>query len=214
MSIRVVLADDHGVVREGIRMVLEQNADITVVGNAADGREALRAVQKLQPDVVVMDIGMPELNGIEATEQLRVVCPASQVVILSMFANAEHIIRALQAGARGYVLKESAGKEVVDAVRSVHAGARYLSQKISETMIERFLEQSGGEISPLQRLSLREREVLQLVVEGYSSLQIADVVHLSPKTVETYRSRLMHKLKISDIPTLVKFAIQHGLTSP
>lgn len=216
MTIRVFLADDHAVVRDGVRMVLEANRDMTVVGNAADGRDAVRQVQKLLPDVVVMDVAMPGLNGIEATQQVRELCPGTQVVILSMYASVEHIYRALQAGARGYVLKESAGKEVVAAVRAVSEGRRYLSQKITDTMVDDLLQQrqAAPASGPLDRLSQREREVLQLVADGHSSAEIAQLLHLSPKTVETYRSRLMQKMGISNVPGLVKFAIQHGLTGP
>ena len=212
--ISVFLADDHTIVRDGLRFLLEAQADITVVGDAADGRQAVRQVQQLRPDVVIMDIAMPELNGIEATQQIRQTCPSTQVVILSVHSTAEHIFRALQAGARGYLLKESAGMEVVDAIRAVHAGRRYVSQRITETMIDDYVRQrqAAEPRSPLERLSPREREVLQLVVEGKSSAEIADILFLSTKTVETYRSRLMHKLGISDLPSLVKFAIQHGLT--
>jgi RNA polymerase sigma factor (sigma-70 family) len=215
MTIKVFLADDHTVIRDGLRFMLEAQGDITVVGDAADGRQAVTQVQKLKPDVVIMDIAMPELNGIEATQQIRQTCPSTQVVILSVYSNAEHIFRALQAGARGYLLKESAGKEVVSAVRTVRVGRRYLSRKIAETMIDDYVHQreSTEAKSPLERLSPREREVLQLVVEGKSSKEIANIIHLSPKSVETYRSRLMQKLNVNDLPGLVKFAIQHGLTT-
>jgi DNA-binding NarL/FixJ family response regulator len=215
MPIKVFLADDHTVIRDGLRFMLEAQGDITVVGDAADGRQAVNQVQKLKPDVVIMDIAMPELNGIEATQQIRHTCPSTQVVILSVYSNAEHIFRALQAGARGYVLKESAGKEVVSAVRAVRVGRRYLSRKIAETMIDDYVHQreSTEAKSPLERLSPREREVLQLVVEGKSSKEIANIIHLSPKSVETYRSRLMQKLNVNDLPGLVKFAIQHGITT-
>lgn len=214
MSIKVFLADDHAVVREGLRFLLEAQADITVVGDAANGREAVRQVEKLKPDVVVMDIAMPELNGIEATQQIRESCPTTQVVILSMYTTTEHISRALKAGAQGYVVKESAGKEVVEAVRAVHTGHHYMSRWISETMIDHYvsLTRSTPTQSPLEKLSSREREVLQLVVEGKSSAEIAEVLFLSVKTVETYRSRLMQKLGVRDLPGLVRFAIQHGLT--
>jgi DNA-binding NarL/FixJ family response regulator len=214
MAIRVLLADDHAVVRDGLRFLLEAGGNITVVGEAADGRQAVRQVQALLPDVVVMDIAMPELNGIEATQQIRQACPSTQVVILSMYATKEHILRALRAGANGYLLKESAGQEVVDAIRAVRAGRRYLSQSIAETVIDDYVHerQAPPAQSPLERLSSREREVLQLVVEGKSSTEIAEILYLSPKTVETYRSRLMQKLGLSDLPSLVKFAIQHGLT--
>ena len=214
MSITVFLADDHAVIRDGLGFLLNAQPDITVIGNAANGREAVRLVTKLQPNVVLMDITMPELNGIDATEQIYQRCPSVQVIILSMHATSEHIARALQSGARGYLLKESAGAEVVQAVQSVYAGHRYLSQKISDAMIDDYLRQRDRSEtdSPLAGLSPREREVLQLVVEGKPNAKIADILSLSPKTVETYRSRLMQKLSINDLPALVKFAIQHGLT--
>lgn len=214
MTIRVVLADDHAVVRDGLRLLLTAETDLSVIGEATNGREAVQQVERLQPDVVVMDIGMPELNGIDATLQIRAASPPTQVVILSMHASAEHIVRALQAGALGYLLKESAGREVVAAVRSVHAGRRYVSAQISATMIDGYLAQMSDpqQRSPLASLSRREREVLQLVAEGHSSADIGRRLSLSPKTVETYRSRLMHKLGLEDIPSLVKFAVHHGLT--
>lgn len=215
MTIRVLLADDHAVVRDGLRFLLEAQGDIVVVGDAADGRLAVRQAQQLQPDVVVMDIAMPELNGIDATQQVRELCPSTHVLILSMHSTAEHIFRALQAGARGYLLKESAGTELVEAVRSVKAGRRYLSEKIVDTVVDDYVDQSQATLgkSPLERLSPREREILQLVVEGKSSAEIGERLFISAKSVETYRSRLMQKLGISDLPSLIKFAIQHGLTT-
>ena len=214
MSITVFLADDHAVVRDGLRVLLEAQPDISVIGDAANGRAAVHLVAQLCPDVVIMDIAMPDLNGIEAARKISEVCPSTQVIILSMHSTTEHIFRALQAGARGYLLKESAGIEVVNAVRAVHAGHRYLSQKISDWLIDDYVRQrqAAGAKSPLARLSPREREVVQLVVEGKSNAEIAGILSLSLKTVETYRSRLMHKLGISDLPGLVRFAIQHGLT--
>jgi DNA-binding NarL/FixJ family response regulator len=213
--ITVFLADDHAVLRDGLRYILETQQDITVIGDAADGRTAVQQVKQLHPDVVIMDIAMPDLNGIEATQHIYADCPATKVVILSIYATSEHIFRSLQAGARGYVLKESAGQEVVKAVRTVHTGRRYLSARITDTVLEDYLQKSrtAQTKSPLENLSQREREVLQLVVEGKSSADIAGMIHLSPKTVETYRSRIMQKLGIKDIPSLVKFALQHGLTS-
>ncbi len=213
--IKVFLADDHAVLRDGLRYILEAQPNITVIGDAADGRSALQQVKQLHPDVVVMDISMPNLNGIEATRSIQEDCPATAVVILSIHANSEHIFRALQAGALGYVLKESAGKEMVEAVRMAHVGRRYLSEKITEIVLTDYLREHriSQTKSPLESLSQREREVLQLVVEGKSSAEIAEMIHLSPKTIETYRSRIMQKLDINDLPTLVKFAIQHGLTS-
>jgi len=215
MPIKVFLADDHAVVRDGLRALLEAHADITVVGDAADGRQAVDQIRKLRPDVVVMDIAMPGLNGIEATQQISESCPSTHVMILSMHSSPEHVFRALQAGARGYLIKESAGKEVAVAVRALHAGRRYFSQQITDTVIDDYIHQRqfSSDRSPLGSLSPREREVLQLVVEGKSSVEIAEILFLSPKTVETYRSRIMEKLGIHDLPGLVKFAIQHGLTT-
>jgi DNA-binding NarL/FixJ family response regulator len=214
MSIKLFLADDHAVVRDGLKFLLEAQQDIEVVGDADNGRDAVRLVAQLHPDIVILDIAMPGLNGIEAAGQIREACPSTQVIMLSMHSTSEHVFRALQAGARGYLLKESAGVEVVNAIRAVLAGRRYLSQKISDQVIDDYVSrrETVGAESPLARLSAREREVLQLVVEGKSSADIAETLFLSPKTVETYRSRLMKKLGISDLPSLVKFAIQHGLT--
>lgn len=215
MSITIFLADDHAVVRDGLRFLLEAQADFKVVGDASNGREAVQRVTNLCPDIVIIDIAMPELNGIEAARQIHDICPTIRIIILSMYATDEHVLRALQAGAQGYILKESAGVEVINAVRAVHAGHRYLSQKISERVIDGFIRQQSISLSenPLARLSPREQEILQLVVEGKSSADIAEILSLSPNTVDTYRSRLMQKLGLSDLPSLVKFAIQHGLIS-
>jgi DNA-binding NarL/FixJ family response regulator len=162
-----------------------------------------------------MDLAMPELNGVEATRQIHENCPATKVIILSMHSSSEHIFQALKAGAHGYLLKESAGMEVISAIRVVHSGKRYLSEKIGGQMIDEYIH--NREIvetgSPLSKLSSREREILQLVVEGKSSADIAQTLFLSPKTVDTYRSRLMQKLGINDLPGLTKFAIQHGITT-
>jgi DNA-binding NarL/FixJ family response regulator len=210
MAIRVFLADDHGILREGLHFLLDAHADLTVVGEAGNGREAVQQISRLRPDVVVMDIAMPELNGIEATHQIREACPAARVVILSMHSMAEHVVRAFQAGATGYLLKESIGRDLVEAIQTVYSGQRYLSPKITEVSLEAY---TNAQIqSPLERLSAREREVLQLVVEGKSSADIGVILTLSPKTVETYRVRLMRKLNIHDLPSLIRFAIQHGLT--
>jgi DNA-binding NarL/FixJ family response regulator len=213
MSISVFLVDDHTIVRDGLRYLLEAQKDIKTVGEAANGRDAVKAVSKLQPDVVIMDILMADLNGIEATEQICKVCSATRVVILSMQSSSESIIRALRAGARGYLFKESAGRELIQAIHAVHAGHRYLSAKVSDQVVGACLKQEEEFKDPLSVLSQREREVLQLVVEGRTSAEIAATLFLSNKTIESYRSRLMQKLGIKDMPGLIKFAIQQGLTS-
>lgn len=214
MTISVILADDHTVVRDGLCYLLEAEPDIKVVGDAADGREAVELVAQLKPNVAIIDITMPKLNGIDATAQIRRKSPTTEVIILSMHANTRHIARALKMGAHGYLIKESAGIEVVKAVRLVNAGHRYLSQTISDAVIDDYVSQTRRieHRNSLDLLSDREREVLQLVVEGKSSAEIARMLNLSPKTIESYRSRLMQKLEIDDIPSLVKFAIQEGLT--
>jgi DNA-binding NarL/FixJ family response regulator len=212
MAVTVLLADDHAVVRDGLRLLLEASGEFQVVGVAVDGIEAVRQALNLRPQVVVMDIAMPLMNGIEAAQQILETWPEARIVILSMYVSSEHVHRALQAGASGYLLKESAGAEVVEAVRTMAAGQRYLSRKITETVIDDYIHSRHAE-NPLESLSPRERQVLQLTAEGRSNAEIAGLLFLSPKTVETYRSRLMQKLDLDDIPALVKFAIHHGLIS-
>jgi len=209
--IRLLLVDDFPVVREGLRVLLEAQQDLEVVGQAGSGLEAFRQVLKLHPDVVIMDISMPEMNGIEATMQIHDAAPSTHVVIMSMHSTTEHIFRALQAGATGYLLKDSIGAEVVKAVRAVHAGRRYLSESIAGAAIDDYIS-GRHHANPLESLSSRERQILQLVVEGKVSSEIGTMLFLSPKTVDTYRSRMMHKLGIRDIPALVKFAIKQGMT--
>lgn len=211
MTIQVLLADDHSVLRDGLAALLGTQDGMQVVAHARDGREAARKIAEVKPDVAVMDIVMPELDGIEATGLARTSSPSTQVVILSMYSTTEHIFRALQAGAKGYVLKESAGAELVAAVRAVHAGRRYLSQKITETVVGDYIREHQP-IDPLGKLTHRERQILQLVAEGHSSADIARALFLSPKTVDTYRSRLMQKLGIDNLAALVRFAITNGLT--
>lgn len=213
MTVRILIVDDHPLFGEGLSALLDRQDDLEVVGQATDGRDAIRQAASLQPDVVLMDISMPGLNGIEAAGRIKEAQPAAHVIMLSMHDTAEHVYRALRAGAEGYLLKDSVGREVVDAVRSVSVGRRYLSARIASLgAIEERLN-ARADASPLESLSAREREVLQLVVEGKSSAEIATLIHLSPKTVETYRSRLMQKLGLADVPALVKFALQHGLAT-
>ncbi|HXC39765.1 MAG TPA: response regulator transcription factor [Burkholderiales bacterium] len=208
MKIKVLLVDDHATVREGLRTMLGNEPDMEV-DSAEDGRDALKLARELKPDVVVMDVTMPRLNGIDATAQLKRALPHANVIVLSMHDSVEVVQRAFEAGASGYLLKESTGWEIVDAIRAVRAGRRYLSRKIDAAQLERHAGEQGD---PLKRLSRREREVLQLVVEGHTSAEIATMVSLSPKTVDSYRSRLMQKLDVRDLPSLVKLAIRLGLT--
>jgi len=212
MPITVILVDDHEVVRDGLRHVIDAQPDLRVLAGFGEGREAVRYAAETHPDVAVVDIAMPGMNGIEVAHQIHDACPASQVLMLSMHADPEYIYQAIRAGARGYLIKDSAGSEVVSAVRAVHAGRRYLSRRLDEEAIERYLRERG-EDNPLERLSGRERQVLQLIVEGRTSAEVAERLNLSPKSVDTYRSRLMAKLGIEDLPALVKFAIRHGITS-
>jgi RNA polymerase sigma factor (sigma-70 family) len=215
LNIHVLVADDHAIVREGLGIMLGNQPDMEVVGLATNGREAIRMVDQYQPDVAVMDISMPELNGIEAISQMLPRHPNIKVIVLSIHETKPYVYRALKAGAKGYLIKETAGLEVVDAVREVYRGERYLSQRIADLLTDisfRSLEISG-ETSPLEQLSPREREILQLVAEGKTSQEIAQRLSISSKTVDTYRSRLMHKIGVEDVAGLVKFAIQHGVIS-
>jgi DNA-binding NarL/FixJ family response regulator len=211
MTIRVVLVDDHAVLRDGLKALFSGARDMEVVGEASDGRDAIRQILQLEPDVAVMDIAMPGLNGIEAVRAIREHGSKTRILMLSMHSTSEFVYRALEAGADGYVLKQCAGMEVVTAVRSVHAGRRYLSCAISKTDLA--AARGSAQASPLARLSTRESEVLQLVVEGKTSAEIAGLLHLSPKSVDTYRNRVMKKLGAKDVAALVKFALQHGLTT-
>ncbi len=215
MKIRVLVADDHAIIREGLRVMLGNQPDMEVVAVATNGREAIRLVDEHDLDVTVMDVSMPELNGIEAIQQIMPRHPQLEVVVLSIHDTKPYVFRALKAGARGYLIKETAGLEVVDAVRAVHRGERYLSQRIADLLTEpsfRKLDSlmDGG---PLDALSPREREILQLVAEGRTSQEIGERLSISPKTVDTYRSRLMQKIRVDDLAGLVKFAIQHGVIS-
>jgi DNA-binding NarL/FixJ family response regulator len=207
MVINVLLADDHGVLRDGMQRLLEANADIKVVATADDGREAVEKAAKLQPDVVVMDISMPNMNGLEATRRIAGRARATGVAILSMHSSVEMVHEAFAAGALGYVLKESAGDEVVRAVRTVAAGRRFVGEGLMDKV------RTENSASGLASLTAREREILPLIVNGKSNAEAAAILGLSPRSVETYRLRLMQKLDIEDLPTLVKFAIRHGMTT-
>jgi two-component system, NarL family, response regulator NreC len=210
MTIRILIADDHGIVAEGLKSLAEAEPDIEVVGIVADGREAVQHARESRPDVVVMDMSMPELNGADATRAILQNDPACRVIVLSMYAEREYVRRALKAGAMGYVVKRSAAKELVDAIRAVHAGQRYLSPRVADVVIEAGADDKDD---LLAKLSMREREVLQLLAEGNTGAEIAQRLSLSQKTVETYRARLVEKLGIRDLPGLVRFAIQRGIVT-
>jgi DNA-binding NarL/FixJ family response regulator len=210
--IDVLLLDDHAVVRDGLRALLAVQPDIRVVGSFDDAAQAVAFASATPPHVAVLDIAMPGLDGVEAAQRIHDCCPDTRILMLSMHASPEHIYQALRAGASGYVLKESAGSEVVAAVRAVHAGRRYLSEKLSPRALEDYMRERDTE-HPLERLSRRELQVLKLIVDGATSAEAAALLGLSPKSVDTYRSRTMVKLEIDDLAGLVKFAIRHGVTS-
>lgn len=213
MTMRLLIADDHAVVREGLRLILGEQPDFEVVGEAATGREAVDLARRLKPDIVLMDISMPELNGIDATQALASDDAPPRIIVLSMHASSEYVFEAFRAGARGYLVKESVGREIVEAIREVWHGRRYVSPLIAGLVIQDYLRAraDSGARSPIERLSSRERQVMQLVVEGRSSAEVGRLLNLSPKTVETYRSRLMRKLGVEDMAHLVRFALEHGL---
>jgi DNA-binding NarL/FixJ family response regulator len=212
MTIRILIADDHAVVAEGLRHLLSAQPDMEVVALAENGREAVRTAFEAMPDVVLMDHAMPLLNGTEATRLIRERGGQPRVIMLSMYSDAVHVYRALQAGATGYIIKKSVAKEVVDAIQAVNRGNRYLSKELAEIVIEHVVHRTIPH-DPLERLSSRERQVLQLLAEGHSVGEIAATLSLSPKTVETYRARMMEKLGIFELAGLVRFAIQQGVTS-
>lgn len=212
MKIRVIIADDHAVVAEGLKLIVQAQPDMEVIACLQDSREAVRRAIEDAPDVVLLDHAMPALNGTEAARLIRERRPEAKVIILSMYSNQVHVLRALQSGASGYVVKKSAAKEVVDAIRSVHLGRRYLTRELLDLVVDK-VARTDHQADPLDRLSSRERQVLQMLAEGRSVAHIATTLSLSPKTVETYRARMMDKLDIRDFATLVRFAIQNGLTT-
>jgi DNA-binding NarL/FixJ family response regulator len=211
MRTTVLVADDHAIVRDGLVTHLSVQPDFEIVGVAANGREAVAQALALAPRVAVFDISMPELDGIEAARQVLAKKPDTSILVLSMHATAQHVFQALEAGVRGYLLKESTGREIIEAIRHVLGGRRYLSPKVAEIVAEGV--GSRGAANPIESLSKREREIFKLVADGYSSAEIGKMLYLSSKTVDSYRSRMMQKLRVSDVTGLVKLAIQHGLTS-
>jgi DNA-binding NarL/FixJ family response regulator len=217
MSIKVLLADDHRLMREALRSIVEKEPDMKVVGEAADGRSAVRLAREVSPDIVIMDIAMPELNGVEATQQIFSEAPNIKILALSMHSDEHFVAGMLKAGASGYLLKDCAAEEMVQAIRSVIGGREYLSSKVAGIVVQGYRRSWGA--SPKDRsdrapgLTTREREVLQLVAEGETSKRIADQLFVSVKTVDAHRQNIMGKLDIKTVAGLTKYAIQKGITS-
>jgi DNA-binding NarL/FixJ family response regulator len=212
--IRVLLADDHVLVRAGIRGLLERLSGVQVVGEAGDGQEALSLSQALEPEIVLMDVGMPGLNGLEVAGRLAAHSAAIRVIILSMHTSEEYVLRALRAGCAGYLLKGSAVSELELAVRAVARGETYLSPSVSKQVVDDYVSRTGGAADPLSALTPRQREVLQLAAEGHSSKEIAQKLGLSLRTVDTHRQQLMERLDVHAIASLVRFAVRVGLVTP
>ncbi len=213
--IRVLLAEDHSVVREGLRLLLNTQPDIRVVGEATSGREAIALARELHPDVAVVDIAMPDLDGIQATEQIRQLSPSTRVLILTMHAGDAYFFRAVDAGASGYILKRAASEELINAVRVVARDEAFFYPEVARKLLNRYLAQSRSEAPPgppgYQELSEREREILFLIVQGHSNHQIAEKLVISPSTVQTHRTRILEKLGLNNTIELVRYAIRHGL---
>ena len=211
--IRLLIVDDHPVVRRGIRMSLAQNTRIQIVGEASDGREALTRARELKPDVVLMDIDMPQMNGLAVTDLMRREMPEVKVLILSTYSNSEYVMRIIQCGARGFILKEAAADEVVQAVETVHAGATHFSPEVARIALNQVVRGGDDKSTPLARLTNREREVLLYIAEGFSNKEIACQLNIGVRTVETHRERIMRKLDIHSIAGLTRFAIAQGMVS-
>jgi DNA-binding NarL/FixJ family response regulator len=211
--IRVLLADDHTLVLAGIRGLLAHVAGVEVVGEAEEGHEALRLTETLRPDVVLLDIGMPGLNGLEVAQRINRFDPAIRVIILSMHASEEYVLKALRAGAAGYLLKGSAVAELEVAIRSAARGDLYLSPPVSKSVVDAYVSRTGAAPDPLTALTPRQREILQLVSEGHTSKEIATRLGLSYRTVETHRNQLMKRLGVTDVTGLVRFAVRMGLVA-
>jgi DNA-binding NarL/FixJ family response regulator len=213
MSIKVLIADDHQIMREGLRSMLEQEHDIQVLGEAEDGRMIQRLARELLPDVIIMDVAMPDLNGIEATRQIVAEFPKVKIIALSMHDDRRFVLNMLKAGAVGYMLKDCAFKDLAKAIRVVMSHKIYLSHEVADIVVKDYLSSpQHGESSAFHLLSPREREVLQLIAEGKTSALIGESLHISVKTVETHRQQIMVKLKIRSVAELTKYAIREGLT--
>ena len=212
--ISIILVDDHAIMRDGLRHLLDQESDIEVVGEADNGREAVKLALEKKPDIVIMDVAMQDMNGIEATRQIKSENPKIKVIALSMHSERQIVVGIFRAGASGYLLKDSSSLELVEAIRTIHLGRKYLSEKISDIVLQEIsdIKKDTGEIG-VDVLTNRECEILQLISEGNSTKKIADILFISPKTVESHRANIMDKLDIHNIPELTKYAIRAGLTS-
>ena len=211
--IQVLLADDHGIVREGLRRIVEESGDMQVVAEAADGREALRLVAQTAPDVAVVDISMPGIDGLEVVHRLKDSHPGLPVLILTMHEEAQYIVRAIEAGAMGYLTKQSAPEQLVTAIRRVHRGQRYMTDEATEALALR-IARGTREQTPLDSLSMRELQVLRRLAMGHTNREIAQAYSLSIKTVDTYRARLLKKLELRNNAELIRFALQNSLIEP
>jgi two-component system response regulator NreC len=213
--IRILLADDHTIVRDGLRAILERESDMTVIAEAADGRESVRLAESEEPDIVIMDLGMPNMNGMEATRRIVSANPRIGVVILSMHQDESYLLGSLKAGAKGYLLKDSMRAEVVQAIRTVHQGRSFLTRKVARILQEDYvsrLEERGLE-DRYDLLSAREREILQLIAEGRANKEVANLLNISLTTVETHRGHILQKLDIHSIPELILYAVRKGIIS-
>lgn len=214
MLIRVLLADDHKILRDGLKSLLESNGNFEIVGEAENGRETVALVKKLSPDIVVMDVAMPDMNGVDATQKITRLESDCRVLALSGYPDSLYVTGMLEAGAKGYLLKDVAAEELITAINTIVGGRIYVSPSISDTLIDAYLQRVKGEIGPdSEALSIREREVLQLVAEGRSTAKIAGKLNLSERTVETHRKRIMDKLGLRSVAELTKYAIRKGITS-
>lgn len=214
MPIRVVLADDHNILRAGLISLLKSSDKIEVIGEADNGRDTVALARKLEPDIIVMDVAMPDMNGVDATRKIAQLAPDVSVLALSGHSDGVYVKGMLEAGAKGYLLKDAAAEELVTALLTVAKGKIYVSPSVTDTLVGDYLQRVSGNVGPDgQALSPREREVLQLVAEGKSSSQIATTLHLSDRTVESHRKRIMDKLELRSIAELTKYAIRNGLTS-
>ena len=212
-AIRILLADDHALMRDGIAALLEKNSGIQIVGHANDGLEAIRMIETHHPTLILMDIGMTPLNGLDSTARITKEFPEIRVIILSMHANEEYVLQALRAGAAGYLLKDTKAEELIEAINAVISGKTYLSPKVSRHVIDNYVRSTDAESSPLDQLTPRQREILRLIAEGKTNKEIAQLLKVSIKTVDTHRTLLMQRLDIHDVAGLVRFAIKMGIVS-